>query len=64
MALKKKPFENIVGKGENAAFQLSNNVFYPIKDKYKHTNNIYLVVCKWFEFGRGNKRNDGIIHNG
>ena len=35
----KKPFENMVGKGENAGNQhllLSNNVFYPIKDRNHH----------------------------
>ena len=40
---KKKPFENIVGKGENAGnllkmlFPFSNNVSYPIKDKIQYT---------------------------
>ena len=37
--LKKKPFENIVGKGENAVvsiFSFSHNVFNPIKYKSQH----------------------------
>ena len=37
--LGKKPFENIVGKGEIACtsnFSLSDNVFYSIKDRNYH----------------------------
>ena len=35
--LRKKPFENIVGKEENAGnkhFLLFHNVFYPMKDNF------------------------------
>ena len=54
MTLKKKPFENIVGKGENAGnqhFLLSHNVFYPSQAKFEFFIHIYFVVYKCFQFG-------------
>ena len=43
------PFENIVGKGENASiFSFSHNVFYPIKDKFPFLSHTYFVVCSCF----------------
>ena len=49
-----KPFENIVGKGENAGnqhFLLFPLVFYPLQNKFQIFCNISLVVCTWFQFG-------------
>ena len=42
------PFENIMGKGENAGNHqnFSHNVFYPIKDSTGHMKCNYFVVCK------------------
>ena len=54
MGLKKNSFENIVEKGEidcTSNFSISNNVFYPIKDRNYHFFYIEFVVCKCFEFG-------------
>ena len=34
-------------------FFFSHNVFYPIKDRYHHLGNNQFVVCKCFQFGRG-----------
>ena len=58
LTLRKKPFENIVGKGENAGYQhvtsifsFSNHVFYHIKDRNHHLCFVYFVVCKCFQFG-------------
>ena len=42
MTLRKKAFENIVGKGENVGNQL----------KFQFLGYIYFVVCKYFQFGR------------
>ena len=42
MTLRKKAFENIVGKGENVGNQL----------KFQFLGYIYCVVCKYFQFGR------------
>ena len=50
-----KPFENIVGKGENAGnqhFSFSHNVFYPTINKFQFLTHFYIVVCKCFEFGQ------------
>ena len=50
---KKKPFENIVGKGENAGFQhllLFPQCFLPIPKNFLFLSNIY-VVCKCFQSG-------------
>ena len=47
------PFENIVGKGENAGhsiFSFSHNVFSSIKDKNYHFRYFSFVVCKFFQF--------------
>ena len=44
----KKPFENIVGKGENGGY---HNVSNPIKYKTHHFKDFYYVVCKCFQFG-------------
>ena len=49
--VRKKPFENIVGKGENAGFSFSHNVFYPLQNKFKFFSHIYFVICKCFQFG-------------
>ena len=49
------PFENIVGKGENAGkqhFFLFAQYFQPYQRKKNHLfENFYFVVCKWFQFG-------------
>ena len=45
----KKPFQNILEKGENAAdsiFSFSYNVFNQIKDKNHHFKYFNFVVCK------------------
>ena len=53
----KNPFENIVGKEENAGnehflvtsiFSLFHNVFYPYRYKYQCFIHIYFMVCKCF----------------
>ena len=53
--LKKKPFENIVGNGENAGitsiFSFSHNVFYSSRNKFHFFSYIYFVVCKCFQYG-------------
>ena len=54
MTLRKKPFENIVGKGENAGnqhFSFFHKGFYPIEDRNHLFSNIKFVVCNCFEFG-------------
>ena len=53
MTLYKKPFENIVWKGEmpvTSIFSFSYNVFYALKSKMQFFCHIYFV-CKCFEFG-------------
>ena len=55
MSFKKKPFENIVGKGENAGnqhFVLFHNVFYPIKDRDQHLSCIKVVISNSFNLVR------------
>ena len=50
--MKERPFENIVGKGENAGnrhFLLSHNVFYPSQIKFQHLSNTYFVFCECFQ---------------
>ena len=50
--LKKKAFENIVGKGENAGdqhFLLFPQCFLPVPKQILSL--IYFVVCKCFQFG-------------
>ena len=52
--LRKKPFENIVGKGENAGnqhFLLCPQCFLPSQVEFLFISYIYNVVCKCFEFG-------------
>ena len=52
--LYKKPFENIVGKEENAGnqhFLLFPQRFLPFKNKFQLFSHIYFVVCKCFQFG-------------
>ena len=49
----KKPFENILGRGENAGnphFLLISHFFYPFKGEFQLLKYIYLVVCKCFQF--------------
>ena len=51
--LKKKPFENIAGKGENAGYQhflLFPQCFLPIPKKNLFSSYNDCVVCKCFEF--------------
>ena len=52
--LKKKPFENIEGKGENAGYQqitlFSHNVVYPSQIIFQSLIHIYFVICKCFQF--------------
>ena len=53
--LKKKPFENIVGKGENAGnqhYSFSHIVFYSSHSKFQSLIYIQIVVCKCFQFGQ------------
>ena len=52
--LKKKAFENIVGKGENAGnqhFPLFQECFLPVPRQISILSHIYFVVCKNFQFG-------------
>ena len=54
--LKKEPFENIKGKGENAGnqhFLLFPECFlsYSIKGRNDHFSSIWFVVCNCFQFG-------------
>ena len=52
---RKKPFENITGKGENGGnhhFLLSLQCFLPILKKNFCFIYIYFVGCKRFQFGR------------
>ena len=56
MTLRKKSFENIVGKGENAGnqhFLFFPQYFqpYPKKKKKKISIATFYVICKCFEFG-------------
>ena len=51
---KERPFENIVGKGENAGnqhFPLFPKYFLPIPKRISVLSYIYCVACKWFQFG-------------
>ena len=50
--LRNKPFENLVGKGENAwnqHFLLFQPFFYPSQNKFQFFSYIYFVVCKCFQ---------------
>ena len=52
--LKKKSFENIVGKGENAGYQhflLFPQCFLPFPQQILIFGHIYFVVCKFLQFG-------------
>ena len=53
--LKKKPFENNVGKGENAGNQhslLFPQCFLPIpKTTFVFKLHFFFVICKCFQFG-------------
>ena len=52
MTLKRKPFENIEGKGENAGnqhFLLFPQCFLPIPRRI--SSYIYFLICKCFQFG-------------
>ena len=51
--VRKKPSENIVGKGENASKLYFDRVFYPLKVKFIVLSIIYSVVCKWFQLRQG-----------
>ena len=54
MTQQKEPFENSMGKGENAGnqlFFLTHNVFYPSQNEFEFFSNRDFVVCKCFEFG-------------
>ena len=49
MTLRKRVFENIEGKGENAVtgiFSFFQNVYCPSKYKFQFLRHIYFVVCK------------------
>ena len=53
---RKKPFENILGKRENASKQplsFSHNVFYPTKGNIHFLSPFEVVVCNCFQFGQG-----------
>ena len=48
-----KPFENTVGKGENAGnqhFLLFPQCFYPSQEEFQFFCHIYFVVWKLFQF--------------
>ena len=49
--LKKKPYEHIVGKGENAGSQyfliFTQYVFYPFHKDFQYLSYIYFVVCNY-----------------
>ena len=48
-----RPFEKILGKGENAGnqhFLLFPRYFLPFPQQIQFFNDIYFVVCKCFEF--------------
>ena len=52
--LRKKPFENIVGKGENAGnqhFLLFPQCFLTFPEQFSVFGHIHFVVCKCLEFG-------------
>ena len=52
--MKKKPFENTVGKEKmpvTSIFSFSHNVFYCSGNNFQFFSHIYLVVCKFFQFG-------------
>ena len=49
--LYKKPFENIMGKGENLHFLLFPQCFSSLQNKFHFFSHIYIVVCKCFKFG-------------
>ena len=54
MTLKKKPFENIVGKAEHYSKQhllLSRNVLFPSQTEFLFLTKVYFDDCKCFEFG-------------
>ena len=54
ITLRKKTFEKIVGKGENAGnqhFLLFPQSFLPVRDKNHHFNNFQSVASKGLEFG-------------
>ena len=62
MTLEKKPFKNNVGKGENAGNQhlsFSHSVFDLTEDRNLNFSNIWLVVCKCFEFVQSKKLSFG-----
>ena len=49
-----KPFENTVGRRENAGkqqFLHSDSIFYPMKDKFMFS--VTFVIWKCFQFWRG-----------
>ena len=48
--MKKKPFQNIVGKGENTGNQ-HFLLFNPSQKELLILAYIYFVVCKYFEYG-------------
>ena len=55
MTLRRKPFENTVGKGEiemlvTSIFPFSHNVFNFIIETLRHLNNTEIVICKCFQF--------------
>ena len=53
-ALKKTAFENIVRKGEmpvTSIFSFARNVFHTSMNIFHTLYKIYIVVCKWFQFG-------------
>ena len=52
MTLKKKPSENIKGKGEPAFSPFPTMFFYPIGEKLHHLNHTEIVVCKCFQLDK------------
>ena len=54
MTLRKTPFQNIVGKGENASNQhilLYPQCIHPFQTKFQFSNHSYFVLCKCSKFG-------------
>ena len=54
MTLRLKPFENTVGKGENAVnqhFSRYPTMFFTPLETFLNLSCAFFVVCKCFEFG-------------
>ena len=55
--LRERPFENIVGKGDNSGNQhllLSQKVFFPVKDNFNVLRNVKLSLANAFNLDKAN----------